>query len=295
LLAAGCGGTAAPPPTLGGDASQALTITIRNEQIDAARITLWVNSARRRLGDVRGNSTETFQVPMPVSASVRMEFDLTLGASRVVLLAAMTILVAGVASCYPGEINSVGEADLVLTFFDSTADFTNVVTYAMPDTIIRVTEDGGSSTANPVVDAQALAQIEAEFTALGYQRVDVNGAEPDVIVLVTAARVDVDFWVAGGWWDYWGYWPGWGPGWGPCCYGPGYGPGYPWAPVHGGTATIGTLVITMLDHNKTPAEPMEIPAVWTGVINGLLQGSDANIVARLEGLIGQAFDQSPYL
>ena len=79
LLAAGCGGTAAPPPTLRGDASQALTITIRNEQIDAARITLWVNSARRRLGDVRGNSTETFQVPMPVSASVRMEFDLTLG------------------------------------------------------------------------------------------------------------------------------------------------------------------------------------------------------------------------
>ncbi len=79
LLAAGCGGTSAPPPTLSGDASQALTITIRNEQIDAARITLWLNSTRRRLGDVRGNSTETFQVPMRTSASVRMEFDLTLG------------------------------------------------------------------------------------------------------------------------------------------------------------------------------------------------------------------------
>ena len=83
LLAAGCGGTSAPPPTLSGDASQALTITIRNEQIDAARITLMLNSTRRRLGDVRGNSTETFQVPMSVSASVRMEFDLTLGASCV--------------------------------------------------------------------------------------------------------------------------------------------------------------------------------------------------------------------
>ena len=84
LLAGGCGGTSAPPPTLpGGDASQALTITIRNEQIDAARITLFLNSTRQRLGDVRGNSTETFQVPMRVSASVRMEFDLTLGASCV--------------------------------------------------------------------------------------------------------------------------------------------------------------------------------------------------------------------
>ncbi len=111
--------------------------------------------------------------------------------SRVSLLPAMTILVVGVASCYPGDINSVGEADLVLTFFDSTADFTSIGTYAMPDTILRVDDDGGSSAANPVVDAQVLAQIEAEFTALGYQRVDVNGAEPDVIVLVTAARVDV--------------------------------------------------------------------------------------------------------
>ncbi len=83
LLAAGCGGTSAPPPTLTGDASQALTITIRNDQIDAARVTLWLNSARERLGDVRGNSTETFQVPMRTSASVRMEFDLTLGASCV--------------------------------------------------------------------------------------------------------------------------------------------------------------------------------------------------------------------
>ena len=107
--------------------------------------------------------------------------------SRVSRLMAMMLLVAAVASCYPGEINSVGEADLVLTFFDSSADFASIGTYAMPDTIIRVDDDGGSSAANPVVDAQVLAQIEAEFTALGYTRVVVDGAEPDVIVLVTAA------------------------------------------------------------------------------------------------------------
>ena len=209
--------------------------------------------------------------------------------SRVSLLAAMTILVAGVASCYPGDINTVGEADLVLTFFDSTADFASIGTYAMPDSIVRITDEGGSSAANPVVDAQVLAQIEAEFAALGYTRVVVNGAEPDVVVVVTAARVDIDYWFGGGWWDYWGWWPGWGPGWGPCCYGPGYAPGYPWGPVYGGTQSIGTLVITMLDPNMTPRQEMEIPAIWAGAINGLLQGSDASIVARLEGLIGQAF------
>jgi hypothetical protein len=165
----------------------------------------------------------------------------------------------------------------------------------MPDSIIRIAEDGGSSAANPAVDAQVLAQIEAEFTALGYTRVDVGGAAPDVIVLVTAARVDIDYWFTGGWWGYWGWWPGWGPGWGPCCYGPGYGPGYPWAPVYGGTQSIGTLVITMLDPDQLPAQEMEIPAIWAGAINGLLQGSDASIINRLEGLIAQAFEQSPYL
>ena len=72
------------------------------------------------------------------------------GKSRVSLLAAMTILVAGVASCYPGDINTVGEADLVLTFFDSTADFASIGTYAMPDSIVRITDEGGSSAANPV-------------------------------------------------------------------------------------------------------------------------------------------------
>ncbi len=86
LGAIGCGGgsgTPAPAPAFDGDPSQVLTVTIRNEQIDMARITLWINSLRRRLGDVRGLQTRTFQVPMDVAASVRMEFDLTLGANCV--------------------------------------------------------------------------------------------------------------------------------------------------------------------------------------------------------------------
>ena len=86
LLAVGCGGgagTSTPAPSFDGDPSQVLTVVIRNEQIDMARITLWINSLRRRLGSVRGLQTQTFQVPMDVPASVRMEFDLTLGANCV--------------------------------------------------------------------------------------------------------------------------------------------------------------------------------------------------------------------
>ena len=86
LFAAGCGGgggTSTPQPAFDGDLSQVLTITIRNEQIDVARITLFINSRRERLGDVRGLATRTFHVPMRGGASVRMSFDLTLGASCV--------------------------------------------------------------------------------------------------------------------------------------------------------------------------------------------------------------------
>ena len=86
ILAVGCGGsggTSAPPPNFSGDPSQVLTITIRNEQLDVARVTLWINGVRQRLGEVRGNGSQTFRVPMQRSDPVRMSFDLTLGASCV--------------------------------------------------------------------------------------------------------------------------------------------------------------------------------------------------------------------
>jgi len=86
LFAAACGGggnMSEPSPAFDGDPSRVLTIVIRNEQIDVARTTLWINSVRRRLGDVRGLQTQTFRVPMDRGASVRVEFDLMLGANCV--------------------------------------------------------------------------------------------------------------------------------------------------------------------------------------------------------------------
>ena len=83
LLAAGCGGgggTSTPPPAFDGDASRVVTLTVRNQQLDVARVSLWINGVRRPLGDVRGNASRTFHVPMERSEPVRMVFDLTLGA-----------------------------------------------------------------------------------------------------------------------------------------------------------------------------------------------------------------------
>jgi hypothetical protein len=83
LLAAGCsgaGGRATPSP-FEGDASEVLTLTIRNEQLDQARVIAWVSGHRRNLGDVRGNSTQTFQVPMRGTETVYLTFKLLLGAT----------------------------------------------------------------------------------------------------------------------------------------------------------------------------------------------------------------------
>jgi hypothetical protein len=37
------------------------------------------------------------------------------------------------------------------------------------------------------------------------------------------------------------------------------------------------------------------PVLWVGVLNGLLEGSDASIITRMTTNIDQAFKQSEYL
>jgi hypothetical protein len=84
LLTAGCGGgsgTSAPPPGFDGDPSQAFTLTVRNEQLDAATVSLWIVGTRRPLGQVQGNGRRTFQVPLERSENISLEFDL-LGGPR---------------------------------------------------------------------------------------------------------------------------------------------------------------------------------------------------------------------
>ena len=210
--------------------------------------------------------------------------------AALVCLAAVSLGVG--AACYPGNIEGVGELDLVFTVFDSAADFESIGTYAMPDTIVHIDDFGGQNAANGAVDPLILSAIAAEFEALGYTRLAADATTgPDVVIFVTAARSSLSYWVGAGWWEYWGWYPGWAswyPGWGT-----GYGPGYPWASDYVGTQSPGTLVVTMLDPGG--AANQEIPAVWVGAVNGLFEGSDAGILARFEGLIRQVFDQSPYL
>ncbi len=80
-IAAGCASRPNPGerPDFRGDASDVLTITVRNHQLDEARLWLWVDGQRRRLGSVRGNTNETFRFPIANIAVIHLEFDLVLG------------------------------------------------------------------------------------------------------------------------------------------------------------------------------------------------------------------------
>jgi hypothetical protein len=81
LVSAACApsGPAAPPEPFSGDSDEVLTITIRNQQLEDARVYLWVDGQRQRLGSVRASASEVFRLPMDQIRTVQMEFDITLG------------------------------------------------------------------------------------------------------------------------------------------------------------------------------------------------------------------------
>ena len=199
----------------------------------------------------------------------------------------------GVAACYPGEIDSTAQTDLVITFHQEGFDFQTNQTFAMPDTIVDVSVDSGApSLLNYAHQDEILAKIAQNLVALGYTRVDATVVRPDVVVLVSAVAVENYVYYSYPWWPYWGWWGGW--------YGPwGYGANstyyYPWYPVYSTNFTSGSLFITMVDPDVPAPEPAQANSIWSGVINGMLEGTDAEILARVNTSISQAFEQSPYL
>jgi hypothetical protein len=204
-------------------------------------------------------------------------------------------LVLATGACYPGDgPANVQDLDVTLTIYDESVNFAGFQTFAMPDTVVEVSNDTLDalipiSRAN---DELILDLVADNMASVGYTReldpVD-NGA--DLILLVSAIGVEkTDYWVYQDWWYYWGYYPGWGyPGY------PSYGPGYGWyyPPTYVGSVTYeqGTLLLTLIDPNA--ADGTAVPVIWSGAIRGLMnQGSSST---RITNGINQAFSQSPYL
>ena len=199
----------------------------------------------------------------------------------------------GVPACYPGEIDSAAQTDLVVTFHQEGADFQANGPFAIPDSIVDIgVAAGGSSTMDHQYDTQILAKIAQELTALGYTQIFDTTVQADVIVAVSAITVEnysyyVPGYPAGCYYCWWGGWP--------LGYGAGTNWYYPWYPVYTTNFTSGTLFITMLDPDVPPPEAGDIVSIWSAAINGMLEGTNQEILARISNNISQAFDQSPYL
>ena len=198
---------------------------------------------------------------------------------RLLIAAVPVLLLSG---CYPDGPDYVEDADITYTTYREDYDFSPNETYAMPDQIVvDVKIDDGDTTyeymkpafADPILDA-----IEANMSAYGYERVDVDD-NPDL--LLTPAGLSSTTYFYSYWYDWWygGYW-GWGWGW--------YYPPYYTVSSY----TTGSMIMVLSDPNEE--SPINrSPAIWVGIGNGLLTG--AYDIGRVTDAVDQAFAQSPYL
>ncbi len=202
-----------------------------------------------------------------------------------------SLFAVSIFSCTPDGAEYVDELDIVYTNYDSGFDFTSKGTYALPDKIIKITDqfpdlEPGEEPEylNPEYTAAILASIRSNMDGLGYRQVD-QSANPDLIILPSVAQTDYVFFYYD--WSYWSwFYPGWVPGWG------WYYPGY--YPPQVSTVRTGTVMMQMTSVSDLDASD-KIPVVWTSVINGLLEGNANSINQRVNNSINQAFEQSPYL
>jgi hypothetical protein len=211
---------------------------------------------------------------------------------RLLLILSVTGLLAAVfalSGCYPGGPQDLGDIGLALTYRTQEADYSGLMTYAMPDTVIALVnpDDDSSEPLDRRYDDLILTEIAAQLDARGFQRIldpDENNV-PDVIV--TAGAVQSDAYLV---FQYWGY-PGYGY--------PGWGWGYPGYPVTGVVQfKQGSIVWTMVDiRGLDPAGDgsEDATVLWLAGINGAMTGTGTNPQGDIPRGIAQCFIQSPYI
>ncbi len=189
-------------------------------------------------------------------------------------------------SCYPGDQLTTEEADVVVTLYDDKTDFATKQSYAMPDTIVHLVNEGTGDEISRDFDAEILERVAANMGAMGYTR-ESDPADADLIMLVGITAQNEIGYTGWGWGGYWGWYYPYPPGWGW-----GY---YPW---YGGGSSIyvyrvGSVFMQLIDPAAADSSEAKVPTVWLGALNGLVQG-DA-VEDRIVAGIDQAFTQSPYL
>ncbi|WP_067150045.1 DUF4136 domain-containing protein [Pseudotamlana agarivorans] len=197
---------------------------------------------------------------------------------RLFFLSSVLLLALG---CYPEGGQNVDDFDLVYTDYSADFNFDTNYTYSLPDKVIDLDSDEDDPTYIDEEYSDAiLGTVKTNLNSLGWTEVSAQDAD---IVIVTGAFDENFIYFQPWWWDW--YYPWYGPDWG--WYYPGYYPGY----ISG--YSTGSVLIQMTYPADTNSDN-EIPVVWLGALNGLLQGGQASIVNRIDSNIDQAFNQPPF-
>ncbi|MCK7517797.1 MAG: hypothetical protein MZV64_08855 [Ignavibacteriales bacterium] len=72
-------------------------------------------------------------------------------------------LAVGLYSCYPGDEITAADTDIVATYFDKEADFSSKLTFAIPDKVFRLDENGNPIDDPGVNDQLALNRIKSNL------------------------------------------------------------------------------------------------------------------------------------
>ena len=187
-----------------------------------------------------------------------------------------------IVSCHPGGAEYVDELDIVLTTYDKAFDFKTATTFALPAKIpvisgSVITGDLPEFLRQDKADV-ILNQIRTNMVSRGYTELSGQPQNADLIIMPATMSSTTIVYYCDYWGGYWGWWGGY-PGYGGCYYPSGY------------SYTTGSVLITMQNGKTTPSTIN----LWSAGVNGLLEGSDASIAARVQKSLNQAFAQSPYI
>lgn len=199
---------------------------------------------------------------------------------RWLLFSAVAFLLYG---CYPDGGEYVEDFDAVYTNYEQDFNFNTTYTYSIPDKVMDLddSEENDPEYIDQVYADAILNTVKANLDAMGWTEVSAN-SNPDIVVV--AAAFDQTFISYNPWWWDW-YYPWYGPDWG--WYYPGYYPGY----VSGYSS--GSVLVQMTYPEDTNSDN-EVPVVWLGALNGLLQGSESNILGRITIGLNTAFNHPPF-
>ncbi len=181
----------------------------------------------------------------------------------------------------------------VVTFKDSTFNFTTLHTFAIADSVVHL----APLSATPLVvsrqfDALILSDVRNNFLARGYVQIsNPSAVKPDFVVLVGAtATTSFNAFVGSPFFVFFGF----SPALSFFTFDASFTETFPFFSVVGNTAfDQGTLIVDLIPTNSVNPTTRTVRSAWAGVATGLING--VNTADQITSAINQMFIQSPYL